>query len=83
MTPKEILQAAKGLSFQDLVYLVSQLMQLLEAQVTGTPTDISKSPLAITEPTTSTAAVGIIADLIQNPIKFDGAPLTREEIYER
>jgi hypothetical protein len=30
-----------------------------------------------------TAAVGIIAQLIQQPIPFDGQPLSRAEIYDR
>lgn len=34
MTPQEIIHAAERLSFKDLVYLVSQLIQLIEAQVT-------------------------------------------------
>lgn len=85
MTPKEILHAAQGLNFKDLVYLVSQLMQLLEAQVSkaGASIDSSKNPSVDSEQPTSTAAVGIIADLIKNPVAFDGSPLTREEIYER
>lgn len=83
MTPKEILHAAQGLNFRDLVYLVSQLMQLLEAKATNMGNSSANPSVATSEPPISTAAVGIIADLIQNPVAFDGPPLTREEIYER
>lgn len=30
-----------------------------------------------------TAAVGIIAQLIANPIAFNGQPLSRDELYDR
>lgn len=30
-----------------------------------------------------TAAVGIIAKLMNNPVKFEGEPFKREEIYDR
>ncbi|MEM9265651.1 MAG: hypothetical protein AAGA46_09015 [Cyanobacteria bacterium P01_F01_bin.13] len=84
MTPQEIIHAAQRLSFKDLVYLVSQLVQLLEAQLAKPETRTIQTPKSITTShKSSTAAVGIIADLINNPIAFDGVPLTRDEIYER
>lgn len=30
-----------------------------------------------------TAATGIIAELMKNPVKFSGKPFSREEIYDR
>lgn len=37
----------------------------------------------VMKPTRKTAAVGIIAELMKNPIQFEGKPFKREEIYDR
>ncbi|MEO1744471.1 MAG: hypothetical protein AAFR99_22050 [Cyanobacteria bacterium J06629_9] len=77
MTVKEIVVLAEQLSLSELVQLVSELMQRLKHRIPVNETGKADSPQA------STAAVGIIATLIKNPIEFDGPPLTREQIYDR
>ena len=79
MTIQEIIQQAQALSITDQVHLVSQLMQQIER--TLQPETGPQAPAEIPAP--RTAAVGIIAELIKNPIPFDGPPLTRDEIYDR
>lgn len=37
----------------------------------------------VMKPTRKTAAVGMIAELMKNPVPFEGQPLKREEIYDR
>lgn len=81
MTIQEIIQQAQDLSITDQIRLVRQLVQLLEQTIqTAMPTfEASVEAMA----PTSTAAVGIIAELIKTPVTFHGLPLSREEIYER
>lgn len=52
MTPQEMIRAAKRLSLNDLVYLVSQLAQLIESQVTQAPVE-KKLPKEPRKPITS------------------------------
>lgn len=85
MTIQEIIQQAQRLSLSDQMHLVSQLIQLLEhaMQTAFTVPEPKTEPQIEPLPASPTAAVGIIADLIKNPIPFNGGPLTREEIYDR
>ncbi len=74
MTLQDLLSEAEKLPLADQLHLISHLAQRLESNAAfSTPSDYQ----------VTTAAVGLIADLIQNPIPFEDVPLTRDQIYDR
>ena len=85
MTIQEIIQQAEVLSIADQIHLVSQLIQIVERNIQANASSTLSGTDSQTEETSAknTAAVGIIAELIKNPVSFEGEPLTREEIYDR
>ena len=85
MTIQEIIRQAEALSIADQIHLVSQLIQIVERNMHANASNTLTETSSQTEETSAknTSAVGIIAELIKNPISFEGEPLTREEIYDR
>jgi hypothetical protein len=80
MTVQDLLTQASQLSVPEQIHLATQLLQLVEQQVTPTPTPSNKAPG--TE--TPNSDRGSINYLMANPIPVSNfKPLTRDEIYDR